>query len=174
MNILSVIVSGVISGIIASLGAQLIIHISKPKIVISDEISKEIINGKPEYRIKIINKSKFYAKDMSIQVQLVSRTNAPDGDLFFTKPIPLVRKDISYIEPFNKNDKDAKYAIRVRLDANIEEIWKDDTYEYIEIKVFCTNDFNGAGKIFSKEYKKRTKIVVGSFETKESTKIVKS
>lgn len=168
------IISGVISGIIASFVVQLIIYLSKPNIIISDNIAKQNGPNGPEYRIKIVNKSKAYAKDLSVQVNIMSRENAINGNLLSAKPLPLVRKDISYIEPFDKKDEDTKYAIRVRINSDLENVWKDDKTNYVEIKVFCTNELTSAGKVFSKEYKKKVLIKEGEFEAGQSMDITKT
>lgn len=164
-------ISGVLSGIIASFIVQLVVYLSKPSIIISDNIAKQNGPDGPEYRIKIVNKSKFYAKDLSLQVNIINRENIVNGNLLSAKPLSLVRKDISYIEPFDKKDEDTKYAIRVRINADLEETWKNDRTDYVEIKVFCTNELTGAGKVFSKEYKRKVLIKEGEFEAGTSMSI---
>lgn len=58
------IVSGVISGVISSVFMNFYYWNKSPKIIISDKIAK---NDKDEYRVKIVNLSKFYVTNVFIQ-----------------------------------------------------------------------------------------------------------
>lgn len=171
MNILSGLISGLISGILASLIAQIIIRATKPKIRISNNISKQLVDGSYEYRFKVVNLSKSYAKNLIISPQLITTVNAQDGPLITTKPLPLMRKDIKFIAPYNKRDGNSTYAVRFRLNCNLEEIWEEDDYTSLEITVFCENEQNGCGKMFQQLYRKKDTIVEGSFKTGKSTDI---
>lgn len=66
MSLIIGIISGIFSGVLSSIIAQIIFRMDKPKILISDKIAK---NEQNEYRIKVVNKSKKYAKNMMIYAQ---------------------------------------------------------------------------------------------------------
>lgn len=166
------IIAGIISGILASIIAHLIVYLSKPRIEISENIAKQNGDNGPEYRIKIVNKSKAYAKDLSIQVNLIHYGTAINGTILSAEPLKLARNDIAFIEPYNKNDLESKYAIRIRILSDLKSRWQDDTIDYIEAKVFCTNEFTGAGKVFSQKYSKKLLIKEGVFAAGKSTDII--
>lgn len=172
MNVLSGLISGLVSGILASLIAQLIIRATKPKINISNNISKQLVNGSHEYRFKVVNLSKSYAKNLIVSAQLITIINAPDGPLITTRPLPLTRKDIKFIAPYNKHDINSTYAVRFRLNCNLEEMWESDDYTSLEITIFCENEQNGCGKMFQRLYRKKDTIVEGTFKTGKSIEIV--
>lgn len=173
MSVVVGLISGVISGIIASIIAQLIFRLNKPKIEISNDIAKcEKQDGTFEYRIKIVNKSKQYVKNMKVFAHLVTNHNAPDGNLLTVEPVHISRNDISFIEPFDEKDQNALYAIRLRIESELENLWGDDSITYLEIKIFCENEKNGCGKVFSNIYRTKKSIIVGTFETKTSMTII--
>lgn len=86
---------------------------------------------------------------------MITIENGNDGNILSSKPLPLVRKEISFIEPYNKNDKDAQYAIRLKINGDLEELWKEDEHSFLRVKIYCENEFNSSGKLFYKDYKKR-------------------
>lgn len=169
MSFLIGMTSGLISGVISSIIASVIIKRNKPQILISDSIAKSQRDSNPsEYRIKVINKSKHYAKNVKVSAHLMTTTNAVGGELLVVQPIQIVYKDIDLIDPYCKTDDNARYAIRIRLDDKLEELWDDD-HTYLEIKIYCENETNGSGKVFRKVYyKKNHSIKFGKFDTKES------
>jgi len=165
-------IAGLISGVISTLLGYIILSLSKPKIKISEKIAKLSINGVNEYRFKVVNLSPHYAKNIKILFDMMTIENGNDGNILSTKPIPIVRKDIAFIEPYNKNDKDAQYAVRFKINGDLEEIWKDDGYSFLRLKVYCENEFNNSGKLFIKDYKKRRiAITQGDFNFGKSLEI---
>ena len=172
VDFLTGLISGLISGVISSMVAQFIFRIQKPKLEISDTISKEIVNGVPEYRFKVVNNSKEYAKNIDIVVQWICDQDAPNGNLITTQPISLIRKDIKFINPYKKEDSNSTYAVRFRFNCDLEEEWKKKNNASLEVSIFCENEQNGCGKMFKRVYNNPSSIIEGSFETGKSTTIV--
>lgn len=164
---------GVISGIIASIAFHFITYLSKPKIRISEQISKKKINGVYEYRFKIVNMSKYYVKNVKVFLEIIKRDNGDGGVILSSKPIHVIRKDVTFIEPHSKNDKDASYAVRYRIDGDLENLWAEDEQSYLRLRFYCENEFNGTGKLFTQNYsKKATTIKEGDFKFGDSCEIV--
>ncbi len=172
VDFLTGLISGLISGVISSIVAQLIFKIQKPKLEISDNILKETVNGVPEYRFKVVNNSKEYAKNIDIVVQWICVKKTPNGNLITTRPVSLARKDIKFINPYNKSDENNTYAVRYRFDCDLEKEWIENNS--LEVSIFCENEQNGCGKMFRKVYKNPSCIIEGSFENGKSTRIVPS
>ncbi len=165
---------GVVTGLIASIAFQTINYLSKPKIKISEEISKKEnpVTKETEYRFKIVNKSKHYVKNVKVFLEVVTRDNGSGGAILSTKPIHVLRRDVSFIEPFDKNDKEAPYAIRFRIDGDLDKIWVEDNKSYLRLRFYCESEFNGTGKLFTQDYSKKTSIKEGEFKFGESCEIV--
>ena len=170
-------ISGIFSGVLSSIIAQIIFLRSKPKLTISDSISKSIVTDHktqkqhPEYKIKIINNSKYYVKSLKIYTRLIKTNNIEGGINLVIYPIKIVYSNIDIIDPYDSNDADARYAIKIRLVDNLEELWIDDTY-YLEIKIYCENAINNSGKVFIKEYRTKKSIKEGSFKANKSLDIL--
>lgn len=164
---------GILTGVIASVAFQTINYLSKPKIKISNEISKKKNKdtGEIEYRFKIVNMSKHYVKNVKVFLEVVTRDNGNGGVILSTKPIQVLRKDVTFIEPHNKNDADASYAIRYRIDGDLEKLWLDDTTSFLRLRFYCESEFNGTGKLFTQNYSKKSSIKEGEFNFGDSCEI---
>lgn len=175
MDILIGMFSGIVSGVLSSIIASILLKKSKPKLIISSEIAKSIDDkGNYNYRVKIVNQSKSYVKIVSICAYLMTRTNAEGGSVLNSKPVKIINKNIGFIDPYNEEDTDSKYAIRIGLDCNLEKIWTEDQFTFLEIKICCENESNGSGKVFCKCYnKKNTSIIYGEFETHKNISVRK-
>lgn len=119
-DILLSVVSGIISGIIASVILNNYYWNNTPKLLISKEISK---NEKGEYRIKIINKSKFYVTNVFIQLQLITLSNGNGGNILNTINLDIPYKMFQIIDRYDKSNLNAPYAVRFVISNNLEQIW---------------------------------------------------
>ena len=169
INLLSGLFSGIISGIVASIILNNYYWNQKPKLLISDKIAK---NSKNEYRIKIVNKSRFYVTNVFVQVQLVTITLGNGGNILNATNIEIPKPIIQIINPYSKKDTDAPYAIRLAVSKDLEEIWKDDAHTYLKLIIYCSNEHNNASKLYEKiYYKKENCIKFGEFEFGKSINI---
>ena len=168
-EIICSIISGIISGVIASLLLNWYYWNKKPKLNISNCIAK---NSKNEYRLKIVNKSKFYVTNIFIQVQLVTISNGNGGTILNAINLDIPYKMLQIISPYNKKDENHTYAVRFVISRNLEEIWKDDKHTYLKLIIYCSNEHNNASKLYEKEYyKKDICIKYGEFKVGESIDI---
>lgn len=167
------IIIGLLSGIVSSILSTMIIRFIRPRIIISSKIARADTNEKPEYRVKVVNLSRSYAKNVHVTAQLINRQNLPDGGILVTtKPLHFIRTDFGFIEPYKKADIENRYAIRLRFKDPLEEIWCDPTYTSLEISVYCENETSGVGKVFKKVYYSKTCICNGVYETGKSVNLV--
>lgn len=167
-------VTGLLSGIAASVLFAMMSRWFKPKIVIADKIAKTYQGQTSVYKVKFVNLSRHYAKNVHIIAQLIECQN-PDsetGVIVQTKPLKFVRTDFSFVEPFDRKDKEERYAVRLVFQNNIEEVWKDPIHHSLEILIYCENEMNGAGKVFKRIYRTPKSIIEGTYETGKSTKII--
>lgn len=165
-------VVGLVAGVVSSVVSHVLLYVSKPKIKLSKVISKKKVGETYEYRFKMVNLSKFYAKNIKILFEMVTRYNTDGGTVLKVVPIQLERNDISFIEPFNKKDKDASYATRFKIKGNLEDVWNDDARSFLRLKFYCENEFNGSGKLFIQDYHiKKKAIKEGEYKFGKSCEI---
>lgn len=169
LDILCSIISGVVSGIIASVILNQYYWNKKPKLLLSDYIAK---NSNNEYRLKIINKSKFYVTNIFIQVQLVTVTNGNGGSILNVQNLDIPYKMLHVINPYKKDDLNCNYAVRFAISKNLEEIWKDDQHTYLKLIIHCSNEHNNASKLYEKIYYKKSKCIKnGEFKAGDSIEV---
>ena len=174
LTLLVGLVTGLISGIIASVLFSMLSRCFKPKIVIADKIAKSFDGLTPVYKVKFVNHSRYYAKNVHITAQFIDRQNAhsDNGVIVQTRPLKFVRTDFRFVEPYNPSDKDARYAVRLKFLDDVEKCWTDPNHTALEISVYCENEMNGVGKVFKKVYQRPNVIVEGIYDTGKSTKII--
>lgn len=168
--------TGLLSGVIASVLFSVLLRCFKPKIVIADQIAKTIVGGKPVYKVKFVNLSRYYAKNIHITAQFIDRQNShgDNGVIVQTRPLKFVRTDFQFVEPYRPDDGDARYAVRLKFLDDVEQCWQDPDHTSLEISVYCENEMNGVGKVFKKVYTRPNFIVQGTYDTGKSTKIINS
>lgn len=170
MAFISSIVSGVVSGIIASSLMNMYYWNKTPRLIISDQIAK---NNKKEYRVKIVNLSRFFITNISIDAQLVTVCNGNGGNILNVVNLDLPYKKLQVIAPYDKKDVNAMYAIRVVLPKELEAIWSNDDHTNLKLVIYCSNEHNNASKLYEKTYYKRNdSIKKGEFEFGKSLRII--
>lgn len=163
------IVSGVISGVISSVFMNFYYWNKSPKIIISDKIAK---NDKDEYRVKIVNLSKFYVTNVFIQVQLITVYNGNGGNILNAINLDIPYKKIQIIAPYDKKDTNATYAVRFILPKALENLWTEDEHTNLKLSIYCSNEHNNSSKLYEQiYYKKNDSIKKGEFEFGKSTEI---
>lgn len=163
------VLSGVISGVIASVLLNYYWN-KKPKLLISKHISKNVKN---EYRIKIVNLSKFFVTNIDMQLQLVSLSNGNGGVILKVVNLDMPYKTIKMISPYCKKDENASYAVRFVLPNELENIWKKDETTYIKLLIYCSNEHNNSSHVFEQCYYKKNEVIIdGEFKFGKSLEIV--
>lgn len=150
---------GIISGVVASLIFFIWIRGLKPKINISNKISK-LSCGK--YKVKVVNLSKFEVINVKVCMEIVEVLGDASGDINYCSQIKLVSGDVFYLPKYNKKAASCRYARRFTTKCNLEEWFDNNGSKFIRFTIYAENEFSGIGKIFSKEYKKED-IVKGEF-----------
>lgn len=164
---------GIFAGIISSLISHVLLRFSKPRIKIAKQIAKSKKGSGYEYRFKIVNLSRSYAKNVRIQFEMVTDVIGKGGTISRVIPISLVRDNIDFIDEYRKKDKNANYAVRFAIKDDLEDIWVDDEYSYLRLKFYCENESSGCGKVFVQKYEiKSNSIKEGAYEFGKSCEIV--
>ncbi len=168
-SLLSGIGSGVVSGIIASVLLNKYYWSLKPNLIISDKIA---VNDDNEYHIKIINKSHFYITNIYIKIQLVTVSIGNGGSISNVFELNFPSNKLTIINPYNRKDKDATYAVRLGISKNLEDEWIEDEHTYLKFIIYCSNEHNNSSKLFEKIfYKKNLCIKHGNFKFGTSCEI---
>ncbi len=164
---------GIIAGVVSSFITHILMRFSKPKIKIAEQIAKSKTANGWEYRFKIVNLSRAYAKNVRIQFEMVTDIIGNGGTISKVYPIRLMRENIDFIEAYSKKDTNANYAVRFALKDNLDDIWTDDNYSYLRLKFYCENESTGVGKVFVQKFQKKNKSIrVGKYMFGKSCEIV--
>lgn len=175
MGIWFSIVIGIITGIASAAIFHLLLRSFKPKIKISNKISRRTVtvNGieSPEYRIKIVNCRRRSIVNVKTYVDIVHEENGVDGIVQKFKKLPSFDSDLPYIDPYKNNDAACPYAVRVKLPSCLMEEWKNPNTARLEVHIFCMDAFSGSGAMFSQTFYGTNAIVDGQFKTGKSLDI---
>lgn len=152
------IVSGGIVGVFASFVASIYFlkHNNKnhrPVIRISDKLIKtERDDGTPALIIKVINETDQDIADVIFEVEGVNNLS-PAGSIPLLNLTLLGRREILYIQKFDKNDTNAHYAHRTKLFKTSGNIIQEcEKYEVIRVSIRATCPYYGTSVITSKDY----------------------
>ena len=119
MEVTTGIVTGILAGLIASAIFYLMMHIIRPKILLSDKICRRKIddNGNELIEVKVVNKTK--AMLMNSKYSMYLETVYEDNliDIEEVKP---VKSNLKCIERYNRKDEKARYAVRFSYSINRE------------------------------------------------------
>lgn len=171
-DILNTVVTGIIAGVVSSATFHVILKRTVPKIKISDKIEKRIVNGQAKYHIKIVNLRRRFVVNVAPYLDLAHSENGPDGTILRLKKLDIHSEDVPYIDPYKRQDTECKYAVRVELTEQLESIWTDDQTQFLQVQIYCADEFSGSGKLFSQKYFSHNCIVEGKFKTGKSLDIV--
>ena len=152
-----------------------ILKLTKPKIIISDQIAKRIgDDGKAIYHIKVVNLRKKFVVNVMPYLDLAHSENGPGGTILRLKALNVDARKIPFIDPYDHRDTDSKYAVRFEIHENLDEVWQNDTTQFLRLLIFCVDEFSGSGKFFEKKYYQRSCIVSGKFKTGKSVEVIPS
>lgn len=173
MDNLAAIILGVLSSLVASIIFLLFLTRLRPKIEISDQISKSVSSsGKTIYRIKIINRTRVPIINVKAQLHRMIPNTVPGGIIYISKEITFQRHEIMELSKFDKKDKTASYAYRFRSYDVLEDLWQDDTQAYLRFRIYATHSVSGFSRVFRKDYfTKRNTIITGEFDFGASMKV---
>lgn len=158
--------------ILCSIIASLVIFVSfymwRPKINVSEKLSRNdglII-------VKFVNETKYTIHDVSYEMLGCHKNLGGIVDVSTFKP---AKPKISIVNKFDKNDEEAKYAIRISYNDKENNIthWleEDEINNYLLFNITIKHSFSGGITTVSKQYFIRD-IIDGKFETKTSLTII--
>jgi len=162
---MDILLTGVVSGIVASAVFYIFLLLVRPKIHISDDISESHDDGKRIFRIKIVNKT--CSMLTNVKYSLCYCKEISDG-VFDSKEIVPIRPPINVISKYSGRDKYSEYAIRfiyeITPDIDISEGW-------LEFSIYAHHGFSNTCACVKKIYRAEN-IKIGVFETRTSMRII--
>lgn len=157
---------GVIGSLVASIIFLLIVRSFRPRLEISPQIAEWGPNGSRSQVIKIVNKGSRSIVDLRFELLLVTLKSVPDGILRSTKTVKLKKPEAFILYNFSKSDKDAKYARRISIYEDLNEIWNADDQQFLLFRVYAHDEVSGLAKLFEMEYRtKRNSLLAGQFHS---------
>ena len=151
---LGVILTGIATSFSASILFLLFLVYCRPRILVVPKISKINENGQDQYVFKFINQSSWFdIVDVECESFYKTETKDSSGTIARLVPVQLMRDKMYSIPKFNKEDRSAQYATRVRvaLGTNLES--EPDT-THIIFRVKCRHWLSGYAKVFEQTYGK--------------------
>lgn len=149
----------------------------RPNIVISENIAKSIDNFDPDKRtcfmFKIINKSKYNAYDIKLEVNKVISIHAVNGSHKRLIQIDLM---VPYLESLSGYEKKWKklqtsdFAASFRTFENLTEILANEL-NAIEIQVTLKHQITGLSKVFYHKFVNKSCIKDGTFHAGNDTSV---
>ena len=173
--LLDKILLAVFIGIIASAIFYYFLLRLKQKVKISSHIAKGIstLDNSVIYRIKILNYTKVPIIEIKAQLHIFKNYQTKTGEIWKSQAIKLKRDDPFAISKFDKKDKDAKYAYRFLTYEDIDNMWTDDTKEYLKFRLSCKHSVSGFTGFFEQDFRlKRESIKMGDFSKGDIFEIV--
>ncbi len=155
--------TGVVTGIIASIIFYCMLKHIKPKLSISPYMC---LIPQPQdssiYQVKFVNQSKKNITDLDYVLQHM--TIGKDG-VHTTKEIQPYKEKLKFISKYDKNDKDANYAVRISYEIPEEYIPTNNTK--LLFTIIAKDPDSGSTTCIIQEFKEAD-LVRGKHQTKES------
>ncbi|MDQ1247755.1 MAG: hypothetical protein QG597_2126 [Actinomycetota bacterium] len=159
----AVLIFGALSSTIASLIWLLMLRRVRPRIEISPFIAEESINDSPQWRLKLINRSRRAAVDISIEIVLIRAQSAANGSVNMTRAIPVGRLPLMLPGKRWRSGSDDN-CYRIRIHANPGNLLTPDDGRYLRVRIMARDEVSGVGRLFEQRYAYlATSIVKGRF-----------
>jgi hypothetical protein len=167
-------VIGVISSLVASGVFLLAISKLRPKLFVSPKISKtKDDKGNTVYFVKVINRTRYPVIGVNVRMYLATPQNVSGGTAYKHRAIELRMPNVMELSPFDRKDKDAKYAVRFTVAEDLDALWSQDETARVRFQIYATHSLTGFGKAVDQfYYQKRTDLVDGEFKFGNSLEIV--
>lgn len=147
------IIVGVASSFASSALFLMAMNRLKPRIEISPIISRYTDeNGQSVYVVKILNKGPRDVININIVFHLVKEIIVSGGRVFRSERLELRTNNILSIPKFNKKDKDANYAFRIRCFENLEAKWNANQNSYLRIRLTAEDAISGSTIVQEQKY----------------------
>ncbi len=149
---LETILVGILSSVAASCIFLLCLYQLRPSIDFSPCIADQSAAiGVTEYAFKIVNRSKWSAVDLDIEVSLVTPIAIAGGTALKNTPIVLRKNHLFELQGYDKKDKDGRYALRFVTTDDLNNICKTES-DYYVASVKARHAFSGFTKVFSQQF----------------------
>jgi hypothetical protein len=143
---------GIISGLIASyLFLMGFLKRKRPKIEISNHISKIKYDGETNYLFKFINKTKSEIFDVHVEPTFYKPVGDISGRNLKGKDINLKDNFIAYIPCDTSSDVHNLHAMRIRTTDDLEKNWTDES-SFIRLTIIAKHSLSGLNKVFVKDF----------------------
>lgn len=151
------------TGFLGSILVVLFLYSLRPHVEISHEVSEQAGESAPSFGFKMINKTSYPLFDVEIILELVTPKSVPGGQILSTEKLALSNGRFFIVQKFDKADKEAKFAFRVRTMEDIRGLWTADS-QYLRISVVGRHALSGFYGVFQHSYFTRGDIKVGSHQ----------
>lgn len=152
MDLLLNLITGVVTGIAASyFFLNYFLTKKKPTIVISEHISKQVVNDEHSYLIKFVNLTDSEIFDIHIELTFFKPIGDYNGGNLQGKEINLKDNFLSYMPCNSTHDPHNLHAVRIRTTDNLEEMWKDAS-SFIRLSIIAKHSLSGFNKVFIKDF----------------------
>jgi hypothetical protein len=173
--LLESVIMGIVVGVIANAIFLLTLSRLRPKIQVSPQIARgsDTLSGAVRCRIKVINRTRSPVTDINAQLHLMWPRQEAGGSIYRSRQIPLVQSKPVAIQRYSSADKEADYAYRFSTEVQLDEIWQDDSQQFLPFRLTCRHSFSGFGRFFEQDYRvKRKTLKDGSFAKGDTFEIV--
>lgn len=163
MDLILTLIIGVFAGVIASyVFLMYFLKRKKPKIEISNHISKVKFKGEINYFFKFVNKTDSEIFDIRVEPKFYKPVGDIKGKNLQGKDIKLVDDFFMHI-PYNKgDDKHNLHALRIRTLEKLDKNWIDDS-SFIRLTIIAKHSLSGLNKVFFKDFNTKECITTKKF-----------
>jgi MFS superfamily sulfate permease-like transporter len=163
VGVMTSLLTGVISGIVASvIFLHFYVKKKRPKIEISEKISKKEFQGETNYFFKFINDTDSEIFDVKLELTFHKPVGALGGQNLQGTDVKLKDDFISCIPCRDKNDKHNLHAMRIRTTENLVSQWEDES-SFLRLTIIAKHSLSGLNKIFKQDYYSRKDISMNDF-----------
>lgn len=164
-------VLGVFGSLIASGLFLWYLSQNKPKLEISPNIARNRANpNQPVFALKFVNKTASPIYDIRIDVTLLEPVVRDKGNNLKATPIVVSKDYLQYVENENGLDSYSSHAITLRITDDIDSKWIDEK-NYIQVTITARHSLSGFSGVFTQQYRLKSCIVDGRFESGNSLKV---
>ena len=165
---------GIASSLAASAAFLIILSTWRPKLDISSVISKDKDPwGNVRYVFKVVNLTRRPVTNVKLRMTILTPESVQGGWVYRLEDLKLKVPQMMEIARFDRDDKDANYAVRFTILEDLDRIWTQEGASKLRLEVYATHSLTGFGKSFVKEYDQRsTALKEGGFKFGKSLEIV--
>ncbi|MEN9961040.1 MAG: hypothetical protein RL045_1293 [Bacteroidota bacterium] len=142
----------------------------KPKILISNQISRIRFNGEQNYLFKFVNLTNSEIFDVHIELTFYKPVGTFNGSNLQGRDIKLKDNFIAYVPRERDTDQFSLHAVRIRTIELLEETWLDES-SFIRLTIIAKHALSGFNKVFVQDYLSKDRISSGKFLSGNSVEL---